>query len=359
MAAKSLFAAAIVLAIMVPDCLADVSVPPTTVKPRPSDMKPRLAFNPSTVESCVTTAVTLECSPKGGRTLAARIAAPKGNAVPDDNVAADNTSITSIKIFKQREADGPDDGEWEIFAEIGDTDSPSGPAADDPGVGVTGKVNGSAGESYLRVIWDVASDETYGVYRCDVMTAQNESESERSVVSTEPVALENPNNKVGIEEKLLKVLQEMQNERQKEEEWRGNVNERLERIAGMVNVLETFARGNAFKLNRIIMQVGDLEEPSSTAQPTTLPTSETTHTETTTMSSTEATITRNITPRRFASPTGEPDVAKKFVMLGVAGGRAAAATSAPVITTERRNKKRRRGDNRRRKNKKDKRRRRG
>ena len=89
----------------------------------------------------------------------------------------------------------------------------------DPKVKVTGKVGVSAEHSYLRLIWDMASDDTFGVYRCDVMPVGGSNP-----VSSEPVTL-NPSSNDGTEDKLLNALQDLQTERQKEEDWRGNVND--------------------------------------------------------------------------------------------------------------------------------------
>ena len=97
----------------------------------------------------------------------------------------------------------------------------------DPGIEVTGKVGGSAEESHLRVIWDLAGAEIFGAYRCDVMAAQTAG-GNHQVSSSEPVILENPNgdgerDEEEEEEEILRSLRELKAERQKDIEWMKNV----------------------------------------------------------------------------------------------------------------------------------------
>ncbi|GFR59412.1 hypothetical protein ElyMa_001792900 [Elysia marginata] len=326
------FAAAAVLvlcAVLSPASASLASTKPrlSSVEPRLPGVEPRLSFSPSLIEPCVTPVVTLECSTKAGRSLEARIAAPDDDGNEDNKKGVTgNVKISSIKIFKMDEMAETEEDRWEVFAELGDLDSPTGPALDDPEVEVRGKVGGSIEESYLRVIWDTASEQTFGVYRCDVQTSQPGSGS--NVVSTEPLSLDYAQSDGSREsgDQLLNSIHELKAERKKEEEWRKKVDEGLELISQSIKLLDRFARGNAYKLNRIMKKMNDLTTSLNTRKETTT---------TTRTPASSPTTTTTASHRTFAPLTGRPDVTKRFVMLGIAGGKPRATPSPETRTTAR------------------------
>ena len=85
---------------------------------------------------------------------------------------------------------------------------------------------------------------------------------------------------------------------------------RLERISSAIKILDQFARGNAYKLNRIFKQLANIT--------TTIINSSTPPTAPATTTTTTTTAAPTNPPRTFAPPPGDVDPTMQFVLLSVA-----------------------------------------
>ncbi|GFO05503.1 hypothetical protein PoB_003200800 [Plakobranchus ocellatus] len=227
-------------------------------------VQPRLIVSPSDIKVCVTSAVTLECTTRGRHTLAARIASSSEESDENDN-DDDNGSIikiSSIQISKKEDGENEDES-WRVFAQLSNSMSPQGSGVRDPRVQIRGNVNGLAKESFLQITWDLATNDTLGVYRCHVTAVMTKDGNQKITesFSTAPVEI--------AEQKLYSDKAERQKapdstkvNREEEMRWRKEVDNRLETIAKNIDRLLTFARGNTFRLNKLLAGGA-----SSTAKP--------------------------------------------------------------------------------------------